>query len=560
MQDITRNTYSLYKRESGNRTIWYVRFWDDETQSYSSGRSTKQTTKAAANRQVQKWLAEGLPEAQKKDLQATKNRLIGAITKYLTNCEIIKKGEVHKTDEIIKLFYAQVTNTQMASGERFVDYLYRFWDWDGDYVQGRLERGKRIGKRYVNDCRTKIKMHIEPFFKDTLLCDVNTFLLEQFMRSFLRREIDPKNGYSMSTINMIMKVIKKALKEAVRLEILPRDPSGSIEMLSEDTEARGILTPDEITELFQLDWSDERSKIASILGAVSGMRISEVVGLRIGCINVDKNVILVERSYSHYEKRLKSTKTEKSRIIFTDSSIIKMLTDLYAKNPYQDSYIFYGLKPNTPMRHDTVEDHLEKMLALLLGTEVKNTIDVEWRNLTKNVTDKVKINSDEMIAIQNENIDSDQNCLVFRYIYSHGAKKIEMKKYSEKRIIPMDKPTIQKLIAVCNKNPNGFILSGSEKEKPVDFSLLDSRTAKKLLMAYGEIARRERNISFHSFRHFFNSTIRGTVSDDILRLQTGHSDEKMTDLYDHITDDRGDQLRKAVQAKILPFIPKVVGE
>jgi hypothetical protein len=34
----------------------------------------------------------------------------------------------------------------------------------------------------------------------------------------------------------------------------------------------------------------------------------------------------------------------------------------------------------------------------------------------------------------------------------------------------------------------------------------------------------------------------------------------MTDHYDHMTDDRGEQLRKAVQTKILPFLPKAVGE
>jgi integrase len=89
---------------------------------------------------------------------------------------------------------------------------------------------------------------------------------------------------------------------------------------------------------------------------------------------------------------------------------------------------------------------------------------------------------------------------------------------------------------------------------------MDPKIAKKTLMAYGEIARRERNVSFHGFRHFFNSTIRGTVSDDILRLQTGHLDEKMTDLYDHMTDDRGDQLRSAIQTKILPYIPIAVGK
>jgi hypothetical protein len=150
MQEITRNSYSLYKRESGNRTIWYVRFWDDETQSYTSGRSTGQTTKPAAHCQVQKWLAEGLPKAPQKDFTATKNRLIGAIAKYHEDCEVTKKGENHDAGDIIKLFYTQVTNLQLASGEKFVDYLYQFWDWNGYYVQGRLERGKHIGRRYVD--------------------------------------------------------------------------------------------------------------------------------------------------------------------------------------------------------------------------------------------------------------------------------------------------------------------------------------------------------------------------------------------------------------------------
>jgi hypothetical protein len=76
---------------------------------------------------------------------------------------IIQKGETYDNDEIIKLFYTQVTNRQMSSAERFVDYLYRFWDWNGDYVRGRLERKKTIGKRYVDDCRVKIQRHSEPF-------------------------------------------------------------------------------------------------------------------------------------------------------------------------------------------------------------------------------------------------------------------------------------------------------------------------------------------------------------------------------------------------------------
>jgi len=559
MQDVTRNTYSLYKRNVGNRTIWYARFWDDDTQSYTSGKSTGQTTKPAAQRQVQKWLKDGIPETQKKDPKATKNRLVAAIAKYLEECEIIKKGEVHDASDIIKLFYTQVTNYQLASSEEFVKYLYQFWDWNGNYVQGRIERGKRIGKRYVHGCYAKIKMHIEPFFKNIQLNDVTTHLLEQFMRSIPRRDVDPKNGYSMNTINLIIKVIKKALKEAVRLQIIPRDPSASIELLSEDTEERGILTPDEITELFSQDWTDERSKTASILGAVSGMRLGEILGLRIEYVNTSKNVINVERSYSYYEKRLKGTKTEKSRIIYTDSSIIKMLTDLYKKNPHEGSYIFYGIEQNKPMRCELAEEHLRRKLAFMFGTEIKNSIDEEWRKLAKLITQKIELAPEEMIAIQSENIDTDQITITLRYGYIFGKKKIEMQKYSEKKVIQLDTPTIKRLLSICERNTNGFIISETDRDKPIDFDALEPKQAQKMLMAYGEIVRRERNISFHGFRHFFNSSIRGTVSDDILRLQTGHMDKKMTDDYDHMTDDRGEQLRKAVQAKILPFIQKAAG-
>jgi integrase len=106
-----------------------------------------------------------------------------------------------------------------------------------------------------------------------------------------------------------------------------------------------------------------------------------------------------------------------------------------------------------------------------------------------------------------------------------------------------------------------FVIRGTDNNSPLDFKKLDDKAAKSLSQITGEIIRNERNLTFHGFRHFFNSTIRGTVSDDILRLQTRHLDAKMTELYDHMTDDRGDQLRKAVQAKILPFVPqKAAGE
>jgi hypothetical protein len=51
-----------------------------------------------------------------------------------------------------------------------------------------------------------------------------------------------------------MKFIKKAMKEAVRLEIIPRNPADKIELLADDPRERGILTPAELERLFRLEW------------------------------------------------------------------------------------------------------------------------------------------------------------------------------------------------------------------------------------------------------------------------------------------------------------------
>jgi integrase len=50
----------------------------------------------------------------------------------------------------------------------------------------------------------------------------------------------------------------------------------------------------------------------------------------------------------------------------------------------------------------------------------------------------------------------------------------------------------------------------------------------------GEMMRRERNITFHSFRHFFNTEAQALGADgDKLRLTVGHESKEMTDIYTH---------------------------
>jgi integrase len=55
-----------------------------------------------------------------------------------------------------------------------------------------------------------------------------------------------------------------------------------------------------------------------------------------------------------------------------------------------------------------------------------------------------------------------------------------------------------------------------------------------------ELVRRERNIVFHSFRHYYVTRATSVVTDEsLLRLSVGHSSTAMTDIYaGHITEEK----------------------
>ena len=68
----------------------------------------------------------------------------------------------------------------------------------------------------------------------------------------------------------------------------------------------------------------------------------------------------------------------------------------------------------------------------------------------------------------------------------------------------------------------------------------------------GEGTRRNRNINFHSFRHYFVTQMRGKLSESDLRNVVGHQDSKTTDMYDHFTDESLLRIGK-VSSNIIQF-------
>lgn len=131
-------------------------------------------------------------------------------------------------------------------------------------------------------------------------------------------------------------------------------------------------------------------------------------------------------------------------------------------------------------------------------------------------------------------------------------------KSGKTRIVPLPAIIKTAMLTLANINPHGtdsFLMYGANAEKPLDVRAIE-RGFYKVLSEIGidENKRRERNLSFHSLRHFNNTCLRGAVPDETLRKLTGHSTEAMTDRYDHTTEADLVSLARAQETRILPFI------
>ena len=107
-------------------------------------------------------------------------------------------------------------------------------------------------------------------------------------------------------------------------------------------------------------------------------------------------------------------------------------------------------------------------------------------------------------------------------------------------------------------NTGQYIFSTKDGETPVS----DQSLNKALKNAMTEIGipkdeQVKRNLSFHGWRHFFNTTMRtNNISDSKLQKLTGHKSQAMTDHYTHFKADDFQDVQK-IQVKILQMPLKV---
>ncbi len=141
----------------------------------------------------------------------------------------------------------------------------------------------------------------------------------------------------------------------------------------------------------------------------------------------------------------------------------------------------------------------------------------------------------ECQALQIQHFHDDYVSVIWNWDPKYGLK---VPKRNSQREIPIPSKTssyLQELIGLSPfKEPEDLVFFGDDRKKPIRGEII----LKELYKAFERIGispeeQEERNIKFHSWRHFYNSSMRGKIHDAKLRRLTGHKTLEMTEHYTH---------------------------
>jgi integrase len=258
--------FSLYKKRTGTRFYWYVRFWDDRERTYSIHRST------------------GIEAAGKKE----------------------HRNEAMKVaNDLLPSVCFNVSNMSM------VQYLKSFWSGESPYFrESEKVYKRRLSAYYAKSHQDTIRIHIEKYhpFNDIGIERVTPGLIRDFMLWMAER------GVSGSRINRVLQTIRVPLRYAIERDEARVDPFTKVKPAREELREKGVLTRKEVLSLLNSPVNDVKKRLGILLGLLCGMRLGEVRGLHWEDIDSAEGLIRIRHNWQDMEG-VKEPKCRSTRMV-----------------------------------------------------------------------------------------------------------------------------------------------------------------------------------------------------------------------------------------------------
>lgn len=181
-----------------------------------------------------------------------------------------------------------------------------------------------------------IDNYIKPMMGDELLINITPRYIDQFIKRMRSTKPvgtshrTPKaKAVGPSVIQNVFKLLRCAFGQAVRWEILKRNPFDLVKIPKVEYNHREIWTADMIRKALDA-CDDSRLYIAMNLAFACSLRIGEILGLTWDCVFIDDEHIARDDAYIYVEKEMQRVYT-------------KVLDTLNSKDVL---YVFPSLLPN----------------------------------------------------------------------------------------------------------------------------------------------------------------------------------------------------------------------
>lgn len=185
-----------------------------------------------------------------------------------------------------------------------------------------------LAKTTARGYRVNVEKHVIPEFGNMLLSKLQPIHIQALYNKKLKEgRVDGKGGLSAKSVIYIHRVLRKALSQAVKLQILSKNPADFVDIPKNKSYEVKILKEDEIQSLLNA-FKNTDIFIPVALAISTGLRRGEALALRWSDIDfenktlsISQNIVPLKRGYI-----FTTTKSEKSRrtILITDN-IIKLL-------------------------------------------------------------------------------------------------------------------------------------------------------------------------------------------------------------------------------------------
>jgi integrase len=272
---------------------------------------------------------------------------------------------------IARIKEGQLAETKRGRVPTFAEFAEGWWVEDTcPYIKSKAGR-RPLSKSYAALGRSCLKNHILPVFGDMRIDRITDSDIDGWLLAF------QDEGYSASTANSAFKTLQVMMGWAYRKRITKSNPCDLVDALATRVKERDLLTENELAALFPEDWrerwDDYLCYAASRLASCTGMRVGEVLGLRVEYVH--ETYLDVCGQYGRFGY-IPHTKTQKDRTVPIPPEMYEELRVLMNQN--KEGFVFSRNGGLAPVSRDHVTDAFTRALrGINLGDD-----EIKRRGLT----------------------------------------------------------------------------------------------------------------------------------------------------------------------------------